>query len=109
LQPRLDDFRALGCEVAAVSSSSVNDHRVMAAKLGIGFPVLADVEGEAIRAYGLLHPGALPFADFPVARPAVFIIDPQGVVRGRYLTANWRVRERPEHLLAELRALQERG
>ena len=75
----------------------------MAEKLGIRFPVLSDAAGDAMRAYGLLHPHALPFAEFPVARPAVFIIDPEGVVRRRYLTPNWRVRERPEHLLAELR------
>lgn len=92
--------------MAAISSSSAAEHRGVAEKLGARFPLLADEKGDAIRAYGLLHPGALPFAEFPVARPAVFIIDPDGVVRKRFLTDNWRVRERPEHLLAEVGALR---
>ncbi|MBI4604400.1 MAG: peroxiredoxin family protein [Planctomycetes bacterium] len=99
------DFRALGAELVAVSSSGVESHASLARRIGAGFPILSDPEGQAIRAYGLLHPGALPFTDVPVARPAVFVLDPEGVVRARHLTENWRVRERGERLLAELRRL----
>ena len=86
----------------AVSSSPADEHKRAAEKLGLRFPVLSDPEGKAIGAYGLVHPDALPFAEFPIARPAVFLLDGSGTIRERFLTENWRVRARPEQLLAML-------
>jgi peroxiredoxin (alkyl hydroperoxide reductase subunit C) len=115
LQARLEDFRGLGAELVAVSSSPVEEHRALAEKLASGgdagapgLTILADVEGEAIRAYGLIHPDALPFTDTPIARPAVFLVDGEGVIRARFLTDNWVVRPRPEQLLGKLKELQAR-
>jgi len=106
LQRSIDEFRALGAEVVAISSSTVEDHREVADDIGATFPILADPEGEVIRAWGLLHPDAIPLTGLVVSRPAVFIIAPDGTVRRRFLTENWRVRLRPEHLLAALREEQ---
>ena len=103
MQARYRDFAAVGAEVVAISSSGVDDHRKVATRIGASFPILADPEGVAIRAYGLLHSGALPGYDRPVARPAVFVLDGEGVIRERFLTDNWRVRARPERLLDALR------
>ena len=85
----------------AVSSSSPADHQAM----GLSFPVLSDPEGKAIRAYGVHHPGALPVGPDHVARPAELILDERRIVRKRLVTENWRIRERPERLLAELEGL----
>lgn len=89
-------------ELIAVSSSGVGEHGEIAAKIGATFPILADPTGETIRSYGMLHPGGNPFGEIPIARPGEFLIDETGVIRARFLTENWRVRERPEHLLDEL-------
>jgi peroxiredoxin Q/BCP len=105
LQARLDDFRARGAEVVAVSSSLPEAHARAAEKIEAAFPLLSDAEGAAISAYGLLHEDALPFHEGPIARPAVFIIDPGGTLRARYITDNWRVRERAEKLLQALAEL----
>ncbi len=86
----------------AISSSTVDDHRGLAAKIGASFPILADPDGKTIRAYGLLHENALPFTNTPVARPAEILLDGGGVIRDRFLTENWRVRERAERLLEAL-------
>lgn len=86
----------------AVSSSGVDDHRKVAEKIEAGFPILADPDGEVIRTYDLFHPDALPFTGIPVARPAVFLLDGEGVVRARFLTENWRIRQRAETLLEAL-------
>lgn len=102
MQARIEDFRAAQAEVAAVSPSSVEDHRRLADRIGASFPILSDPRGEMIRAYGVLHPHAFPGVDMVVARPAEFIVDRGGVIRGRFLTKNWRVRERPENILREL-------
>jgi peroxiredoxin len=104
LQARYEDFQAAGAEVLAVSSSSPDEHKKVAEKIGARFPILSDAEGKAMRAYGLLHEDALKPASFdsPVARPAEFVIDGEGVIRARFLTDNWRVRARPEQLLEAL-------
>lgn len=98
LQTRYEDFRKAGAEIVAISSSAPEKHRAM----GIGFPVLTDANGETIRAYGVDHPDALPFTTIHVARPAELILDDRRLVLKRFITENWRVRERPERLLAEL-------
>lgn len=102
MQSRYEDFRARNAEVVAVSSSSVEDHRALAEGLGARFPILSDREGKAMRAYGVFHPDAMPGDKFPVARPAVLLLDGAGIVRERFLTDNWRVRARPENLLRAL-------
>ena len=102
MQARYDDFRARSAEIVAVSSSPVEEHRALAERLGASFPLLSDREGTAMRAYGLYHPHAMPGDRFPVARPAVLLLDGAGVVRKRFLTDNWRVRTRPEELLESL-------
>jgi peroxiredoxin len=103
LQARQNEFKAAAAEVVAISSSSVEDHASLARKIGAAFPILSDPDGTAIKDYGLLHSGALPFTDSPIARPAVFLLDAAGSIRERYLTDNWRVRQRAELLLERLR------
>lgn len=68
--------------------------------LSLGFRVLSDPQLKAIDAYGVRHANAPGAGD--IARPAGFLIDRDGVVRWRDLTANYRVRPRPETILAEL-------
>ena len=68
--------------------------------LSLGFRVLSDPQLKAIDAYGVRHANAPGAGD--IARPASFLIDRDGVVRWRDLTANYRVRPRPETILAEL-------
>ena len=101
MQTRYDDFKKAGAEIVAISSSPPEKHKAM----GLGFPMLTDAGGATIRAYGVHHPGALPFTTMHVARPAELILDESRVVRKRFITENWRVRERPERLLAELAGL----
>ena len=98
MQKRYDDFKSAGAEIVAISSSSPEKHKAM----GLGFPMLTDDNGAAIRAYGVHHPDALPFSKMQVARPAELILDESRIVRKRFITENWRVRERPERLLSEL-------
>ena len=102
LQDRIDDFRAMGVRVVAVSPDSPEQNREVAEKLGLDFPILSDGALELTSALGLVHEGGgIPpdFGDIP--RPAVFIVR-DGTIRWRALTDNWRVRVRAEPLLQEL-------
>jgi len=46
------DFDALGVKIIGMSKDSVTRHDKFIAKHGLNFPLAADVEGEAIGAYG---------------------------------------------------------
>lgn len=74
----------------------------MARSHALEFPILSDPVGHTLLDYGVTHAGALPFSDAMVARPAELILDDARVVLKRFATDNWRIRERPEKLLAEL-------
>jgi peroxiredoxin len=98
LQSRIHDIRAAGAELVAISVDQEEDGRRVVDRLDADFPVLSDPDAAAISAYGVLHPGGgIGGAD--IARPATFLIDPDGVIRWRQLTENWRVRVRPQQVI----------
>lgn len=74
----------------------------LAEGLGLEFPLLSDVESEAIRAWGVAHEEGLPGQ--VIARPASFLVERDGTISWRSLTDNWRVRLRPAQLLEALGA-----
>jgi len=101
LQSILDEVRAADAEVLAICRDSVEDNARMAKKLGLEFSVLSDPDLTVTKTYDLLHAeAAIDGGD--IARPAVFTLDREGVIRYRALTDNWRVRVRPETFLEQL-------
>jgi peroxiredoxin len=72
--------------------------------MGWTYTFLSDAKGEALRRYDLLHPQA-GMGGKDVARPAEILIDPTGTVRWLDLTEDYRVRARPEEVLAEFDGL----
>lgn len=78
---KLSDFRQRGCEVIGVSVDSQFSHHawkntaVNAGGIGnVQYPLVADLNKEISRAYGVLFNGA-------VALRGLFLIDKEGVVR----------------------------
>jgi thioredoxin-dependent peroxiredoxin len=67
-------FEGLDAKVLAVSSQGIESHERFAAKLGLSFPLLADVDKEIASAYGTVGP--LGFL-----RRSVFVIDGAGIIR----------------------------
>lgn len=67
---RLDE---LGAEVLGISSQSVDSHERFAKEKSLNVPLLADVDREVARAYGVTMG--------PTVRRAIFVIDEEGVVR----------------------------
>ncbi len=105
MQSSLEEIRAADGDVVAICVDPIERNAEVVDKLGLEFPILADTELEAINAYGLLHEsGSMEGGD--IARPAVFIVDRDGSIAFRKLTDNWRVRVRPEEVLAELEKIQ---
>ncbi|MEO6709960.1 MAG: peroxiredoxin, partial [Planctomycetota bacterium] len=80
---RQAEFEALDTKLIGLSIDSVhshlawrdNLHRIM--KTEINYPMIADIDMNVSKLYGMLHPGASATATVR----AVFVIDPKGIVR----------------------------
>jgi len=103
LQSRLSEIQNAGAEVIAVSVDTTEESARLASKLGLEFPILSDVEQRAIHDWGVVHEGGKPGGG-AIARPAIFLVEPDGRISWRELAENWRVRVRPEELLEVLGA-----
>jgi peroxiredoxin len=87
----------------AISVDPPDVTRNLCQKSGYSFTFLSDPRAEVIRRYDLLDKGAGE-GGADVARPAEFLLDRNGVVRWRSLTDDYRVRARPEELIAAVRS-----
>ena len=88
----------------AISVDTPEESRELMRKAHYTFPFLSDPKLDAIGRYDIVHKGAGE-GGRDIARPAEFLVDRNGVVRWRNLTADLRVRARPEAMLAAAKAL----
>jgi peroxiredoxin len=77
----LEDFRAAGVELVAISVDDATRAEPVRKELGIKFPLLCDTGRVAVKAYGLLNERE----NGGIAFPASFVIDRERVVRFRAL------------------------
>jgi peroxiredoxin len=100
-QHRLSEFEARGIRIVGISVDPPDVNKQQSQKLGYTFPLLSDPDAKIIRRYDLLHPGAGP-KGAPIARPAEFLLDSDGIIRWVNLTDNIAVRARPGQVLEAL-------
>ncbi len=106
LQRHIAEFEKRNCKVLAVSVDPPELSRERVARpLHLSYAILSDVRREVIEKYRIVHRGA-GAGGSDVARPAEFLIDPQGVIRWTEFTENWRIRARPEQILEALDGIQ---
>jgi peroxiredoxin len=101
----VSDITATGTRIVVVSADAVDDNARVVERLGLEFPILSDSGRTAITAFGVVHEGG-GLGGTDIARPAAFLIEPDGTVVWRNLTSNWRVRLDPEDVI---RAVQTVG
>ena len=89
--------------MVAVSVDTNEESVRLAEGLGLQFPILSDVQEEAIRTWGLVHENGKPGGG-AISRPAIFLVEGDGTISWRRLTDDYRVRLRPEDLLEVLRS-----
>lgn len=99
------EFERLGVRPVAISADAPPVSAELARKAGYTFPILSDRDASVIRRYDLLHAGAGANGG-DIARPAEFLLDRTGTVRWRNLTEDYRVRARPEEILARASELR---
>jgi peroxiredoxin Q/BCP len=78
-QDDLSRFAEFDALVLGISAQDLGSHERFAAKRGLTFPLLADTDKAVARRYGVLGP-------FGVRR-AVFVLDADGVVRWKHVSA----------------------
>ncbi|WP_457629168.1 peroxiredoxin, partial [Oceanithermus sp.] len=88
-----------------VSKDPVESHHRFAGKLGLRFPLLADPETEAIRAYGAWGKKKLYGKEYEGTIRSTVLIDPEG--RVARVWPKVRVKGHAEEVLAELERLRE--
>jgi len=71
---QIDDLDA---GVVGISPQDVDSHERFIAEHGLTVPLAADVDKSVAKAYGVLGPGGA------FVRRAIFVIDPEGVIRYR--------------------------
>jgi len=92
-----EDFKAVGAEVIGISRDDERAHSKFAAKHGLPFTLLADVEGKAHDAYGVRRK--------LLGGRITFVVDGAGVVR-LVFDSSLRVRTHVEKALALVKSLQ---
>lgn len=97
-QDGLGALTALDAQVLGVSTDDSASHRRFAEHHGLGFPLLADTEGQVARDYGVLwHLGPVRFA-----RRRTFLIDDRGRIAKVYLRVA--VERHADEVAGEIRA-----
>jgi peroxiredoxin Q/BCP len=71
---KIDDLDAV---VVGISPQDVDSHEQFIAEHGLTVPLAADVDKSVAKAYGVLGPGG------GFVRRAIFVVDPEGVIRYR--------------------------
>ena len=105
LQLQKSEFTRRNTEVVAIAVDSVAENAEVAENLALNYRVLSDPQLQAIDAYGLRHDD--PGQEKPIAHPASFLIDRDGIIRWRDVTSNYRLRPRPEIILAAIDRLSQ--
>jgi peroxiredoxin len=90
--------------VAIVTNDAVSIHRGFAKSKNIAFTLLADKKVKIIEAFGMTDPKYPKGTNwYGIALPAIFVIDPKGIVTHRFTSTNYRDRPSPEAVLSVLR------
>lgn len=89
-------YQERGVQILGVSADSVDSHAQFCASEGLKFPLLADTDGAVSRAYG----SWLGF----ISLRHTFIIDPEGIIRARFVKVNPAVHS--QEVLAKLDELR---
>lgn len=100
LSDEIDTFRALGFALAAISADDFVGANDMCVDTGGVIEILSDPMSLAIQQFGLADRDDK--VDRIIARPAVFIVDAEGVVRYRYISRS--ATDRPTSALLALAA-----
>lgn len=92
----------------AVSVDTVFSHNAFAESLGgLPFPLVADFEREVVTAWGVRRDDVAGYRGMPMR--SVFVLDPKGVVRWRWLRSQEQPLPDAEQVIEEARRVASEG
>ena len=103
------EFDALGVRITLISPQSHQKSRNHAKRVGIDYDFLVDVNNTAAKKLGILHEHGVPKGfevlgyETNVPKPSTFVLDENGKVIFADLTTNYRLRTKPEDIIAALK------
>lgn len=100
-------FTAIHSTIMAVSTDPVGDSSDYNQQWQFPFPLLSDPELHVIDAYGARHPKGHGGKD--IARPTAIIIDPQKIVRFKYIGKDPMDRPTDNEILFSIQQIQQQG
>ncbi|MGI8858620.1 MAG: redoxin domain-containing protein [Rubrobacteraceae bacterium] len=95
VQSEIERFQEKGARVLAISADTPWSHRAWAEERGIEFPLLSDLERDAVDRYGVRHAYGFP-------ERAYFVIDREGVIRAKKVEASTKHQPELEAVLEDL-------
>src|SRR5690606_7947116 len=93
-------FRDMGVQVLGVSLDNIGSHKEFAEKYHLPFPLLADSNHDAAKAYGVLT----SYMGFKMASRETFVINPDGIIVKHYADVD--PEDHSVNVLADVAALQ---
>jgi len=104
LQNYYDTIRSYGVKIYAVSIDSPGVNRALRQQVGAGFTFLSDPDASVLDKLNIRHHTPNPSGK-DIAIPTQILVDKAGIVRWVYQPSNYRIRARPETVLAVLENL----
>ena len=101
LQKYYDTIRTRGVQIYAVSIDSPEENRALRERVGAGFTFLSDPDATVLDRLHIRHHTPNPSGK-DIAMPTQILVDKAGIVRWIYQPSNYRIRARPETVLAVL-------
>ena len=86
-------FEQTGLQAVGIVVDPVENNAAMVDKLLLPFPILSDPEGRVIREYGVWNDG-----EGGLAKPSLFLLQPDGSVRFKYIGEDFADRPTDEEL-----------
>ncbi len=80
------EYLSLGVQVVAVVAQRSEKVRRFIEETGLPFNILVDDSRETVKAYGVWHP--VGFGAWNIARPALFLVDRQGLIRYSFVASS---------------------
>ncbi len=104
LQKEKSLITGAGIQLVAISYDAPATNAAAVKKLGLTFPLLSDVGSKVIDAYGIRNNEAKG-RSAGIPHPVVFILDREGIVRGKLMRDNYRDRPESAEIIASARGL----
>ncbi len=99
-----DRLGQAGVQVAAIVVDEQSKNLAMVQKLFLPFPILSDPDARVIHSYDVWNP-----TDGGVAKPALFLVRPDGSVAFEYVGTDFADRPEDEELVAAVAETQPMG